>query len=306
MSVIFAAMKNIFILGIGVLSASLVPVTLMADDLATPVSLTTESSTGTRFGLFNWLDHRSAYGVGVFPEPFLVDDSDLEPNEFRLDWLHTRAGNQHSDSGKVEFEKGFGPLTLELEVPYERSVADGETSQGFDNVNLGARYPLYQFASAKGFVDTTFGIAVEAGIPVQSAVSKNAELVPKVFNDLKIGEHFTLQSVLGHSTLFGPEPDGGLQTFEYGFVLGYTIPHRQLPIPDVLEFIPVFELQGDTGINKDNAGHNSLLGNAAVRVNLKAIGQVQPRLGLGFVFPIDQGARADTHWGIVTSLVFQY
>ncbi len=306
MSVILSVMENILIIGIGVLSASLIPVTLMAGDLAAPASSTTESSTGTRYGLFNWLDHRSEYGVGVFPEPFLVDDSDLEPNEFRLDWLHTRAGNQHSDSGKIEFEKGFGQLTLELEVPYERSVADGETSKGFDNVNLGVRYPLYQFVSAKGFVDTTFGVAVEAGIPVQSAVSKNAELVPKIFNDLKLGEHFTLQSIVGHSTLFGPEPDGGLQTFEYGFVFGYTIPHRQLPIPDVLEFIPVFELQGETGLNKDNAGHNRLLGNAGFRVNLKAIGQVQPRLGLGFVFPMDNGARADTHWGIITSLVFQY
>ncbi len=299
-------MRNILIVGIGVLSACVVPATLKAGDQAAPMSANTESSAGTRYGLFGGLDHRSMYGVGVFPEPFLVDDSDLEPNEFRLDWLHSRAGNQHSDSGKAEFEKGFGQLTLELEVPYEHSVADGETSKGFDNVNLGARYPLYQFVSTKGFVDTTFGVAVEAGIPVQSAVSKNAELVPKMFNDLRIGEHFTLQSVLGHSTLFGPEPDGGLQTFEYGFVFGYTIPHRQLPIPDVLELIPVFELHGETGLNKESAGHNSLLGDAAVRVNLKAIGQVQPRLGLGFVFPIDQGARADTHWGIITSLVFQY
>lgn len=246
------------------------------------------------------------YGVGVFPEPFLVDDSDLEPNEFRLDWLHDRGPGQNSDSGKVELEKGFGQMTLELEVPYEHTMADGDTAQGFDNVNLGARYPFYQFVSAGGFIDTTFGAAVEAGLPVHSVVSRNAELVPKVFNDLRIGEHVTVQSVLGHSTLFGPEPDGGLQTFEYGFVFGYTIPHRQLPIPDVLEFIPVFELHGETGLNKDEGGHDSLLGNAAVRVNLKSIAQVQPRLGFGFVFPIDKGARADTHWGIVTSLVFQF
>ncbi|MBV8351584.1 MAG: hypothetical protein JOZ21_04850, partial [Verrucomicrobia bacterium] len=45
---------------------------------------------GARYGLFDWLDHRSAYGEGVFPEPFLVDDSDLETNELRFDWIHTR------------------------------------------------------------------------------------------------------------------------------------------------------------------------------------------------------------------------
>ena len=76
-------------------------VTLKAQEpvaLSFPAAAATSvSSTNTRHGLFNWLDSRSAYGVGVFPEPFLVDDSDLEPNEFRLDWLHSRGPDQHSD-----------------------------------------------------------------------------------------------------------------------------------------------------------------------------------------------------------------
>src|SRR5581483_3090521 len=133
-------MRNILIVGIGVLSACIVPATLKAGDQAAPVSATTESSAGTRYGLFNGLDHRSMYGVGVFPEPFLVDDSDLEPNEFRLDWLHPRAPGQNSDSGKVELEKGLGQMTLKMEVPCEHTMADGDTAKGFDNVNLGARY----------------------------------------------------------------------------------------------------------------------------------------------------------------------
>lgn len=284
---------------------TLVPAALNAADLPSTMPAPNNSS-DTRHGLFNWLDRRSAYGVGVFPEPFLVDDSDLEPNEFRLDWLHSRAGNQHRDSGKIELEKGFGELTLELEVPAERTVADGETTRGFDNLDFGARYPVYQFVSRNGFIDETVGVALEVGIPVHSTMSKNAELVPKVFNDLRLGEHFTMQTILGHSTLFGPGPDGGTQAFEYGFVFGYSIPHRQLPLPGVLEFIPVFEVQGETGLNHGAAGHNSLLGTAAVRVNFKALGQVQPRLGLGFVFPMDAEARTETHWGIITSLVFQY
>ncbi|HET9375635.1 MAG TPA: hypothetical protein VFO40_11710, partial [Chthoniobacterales bacterium] len=52
---------------------------------------------GTRYGPFGWLDKRSQYGQGSFPEPFIVDDSDLEINEARLDWLHTKIGAQHSD-----------------------------------------------------------------------------------------------------------------------------------------------------------------------------------------------------------------
>jgi len=275
----------------------------LTNDLTAPVS--PESSAGTRYGLFDWLDSRSGYGQGVFPEPFLVDDSDLEPGEARLDWLHTQAGDARSDMVTAEVEKAFGLMTLELEVPYERDESDGAVTRGFDNVDLGARYPLYQFVSPGGLVDSTFGAGVEAGIPTQSAVSKNAEFVPKIFDDLKVG-NFTIQSILGYSTLFGPGDDGGLQAFEYGFVFGYTIPHDQLPLPDVEQLIPVFELMGETELNKADPGHNSLLGNAGVRLNFKAIGRIQPRPGVGFVFPLDSGARADTHWGVVTSLVFEF
>jgi hypothetical protein len=97
-----------------------------------------------------------------------------------------------------------------------------------------------------------------------------------------------------------------LQTFESGFVFGYTIQHRELPLPGVQQFIPMFELAGETTMNQGDAGQTSLVGNACFRVNLKTIGGVQPRLGLGFVFPINNHARADVHWGIVTSLVFEY
>ena len=268
-------------------------------------ALPTEPLADTRYGLFNWLDNRSEYGQGVFPEPFLVDDSDLEPGEARLDWLHTEAGGSTSDLATAEVEKGFGLMTLELEVPYERDTETGTTAQGFDNIDLGARYPFYQWVSQNGFVDSTFGAGIEVGIPTGSTFSQNAELVPKVFDDLKVG-NFTLQSILGYSTLFGPGDDGGLQTFEYGFVFGYTIPHDKLPLPYVQDLIPFLELAGETELNEDQPGHNSLLGNAGFRFNLKAIGRVQPRPGIGFVFPMDSGAREDIHWGVITSLVFEF
>jgi hypothetical protein len=273
---------------------------LMAEEAA---ALT--QSSDTRYGFFNGLDHRSAYGQGVFPEPFLVDDSDLEPAEARLDWLHTAAGNRHNDEVKAEVEKAFGLVTFELEVPFEREVSPDTTSQGIGNIGLGARCPFYQFVAANRLVDSTFGLAAEAGIPTGSAVSQNAELVPKLFNDLKVGD-FTLQTVLGYSTLFGPAPNGGLQSFEYGFTAGYTIPHRMLPLPAVQALIPIFELVGETELNQDNPGQNSLLGNVGFRLDLKAIGQIQPRPGVGFVFPINDVAREDMHWGVITSLVFEF
>jgi hypothetical protein len=270
----------------------------------TAASSTTETS--TRYGLFGWLDHRSSYGQGVYPEPFLIDDSDLETNEARLDWLHTSRNDTHSELVTAEVEKGFGLLTLEVEVPYERDVDAGSVTEGFANIDVGARYPIYQYVSSNGFIDSTFGTAIEVGIPTNSSISKNTEVVPKIFNDLKIGDHFTLQSIFGYSTLIGPGEDGGLQTFEYGFVLGYTIQHDELPIPGLQQFIPMIELSGETALNHEDHGESSLTADVGFRANLKTIGRVQPRLGVAFVLPIDRTARNDVHWGVVTSLVFEY
>lgn len=294
---------------LGMLFASaFIQATVMADDRITSAATTTNSpfAPDTRYGLFNGLDHRSWYSQGDFPEPFLVDDSGLEINEARLDWVHTKAGAQHSDTVTAEVEKGFGNLTLEIEVPYERDWNSGAVSQGIGNIDLGARYPFYQCVSANDFFDTTFGGAIEVGIPASSAISINPEFVPKVFNDTKIGDHFTAQSILGYSTLTGGGADGGLQTFEYGFTFGYAIEHHELPLPGVQRFIPMFELVGNTPMNHDNSGQTSLIGNACFRLNLKTIGRVQPRIGLGYIFPLNNDARADVHCGIVTSLVFEY
>jgi len=285
--------------------------TLMADEPIPPTPVATGQhatvSSDTRYGLFDVLDHRSAYGQGAFPEPFLVDDSDLEVNEARLDWTHTEAHHDHNDVIKAEVEKGFGPVTLEIEAPYEidRTTSPSNTTDGFDNIDLGARVPIYQYVSENKFFDTTFGVGIEVGIPTYSSLSKDTEVVPKVFNDTKV-DQFTLQSLVGYSKLSGTGEDGGLESFEYGFVFGYTIPHKQLPLPRVLQLIPVFELTGETQLNNGDPGHNSLTGNAAVRVNLKTLGKVQPRLGVGYIFPIDNGAREDMNWGVITSLVFEY
>ncbi len=284
------------------------PPPLLADEPQQQAPTIAAPSADTRYGLFDWLDHRSAYGEGVYPEPFLVDDSDLEVNEARLDWLHTQAIHERDDMVTVEVEKGFGLLTLEIEVPNEvdNDIASGKTTDGFDNIDLGARYPIYQFVSENKSVDSTFGAAIEVGVPTRSSFSKDTEVVPKVFDDLRLGTHFTLQSIVGLSMLYGSDDDNGLKTFEYGLVFGYTIPRKELELPDVLQFIPVFELIGDTELNHADPGHNSLTGNAGFRVNLKTIGSVQPRLGAGYVFPIDNGAREDMHWGVITSLVFEY
>lgn len=281
--------------------------TAMADNQVALAGTNSLVAPNSRFGLFNGLDHRSAYYQDFFPQPLLVDDTGLEEDgEVEFGSLHTQANDQRNDIVTAGAQKSFGLLTLELTVPYERNSDVDDVSQGIGNIDLEARYPLYQLVSVNGFFDTTLGVVMEVGIPVNSAVSKNTEFVPKIFNDLKLGEHFTLQSVFGYSTLFGGSDDGDLQTFEYGFDFGYTIPHSELRLPGVQQFIPMFELAGETELNQADSGRNSLLGSLGFRLNLKPIGEVQPGLGLGFVFPIDCGARAEIHWGIATSVTLEF
>lgn len=305
------------ILAVPALTICLMPMRARAADPApAPTSAVPASVPGHKYGFLGLMDNRSQYGKGAFPEPFLVDDSDLEVNELRLDWVHTEARGQGSNEVKAEFEKGFGLATVEVGVHYQRNTArsfnfdaghsDFGREQGIGNVDLGARSPIFQYVSNDEMIDNTFGAGVEVGIPTNSPVSRNTEVVPKLFNDLRIGEHFTLQTIVGFSFLLGGGEEGGRDAFEYGVDFGYAIQHSELPIPGVRQVVPIFELSGETALNKGHSGDNILLGTAGFRFNLNAIGPVQPRLGIGYVFPMDKGGKDQLRWGFVTSLVFEY
>jgi hypothetical protein len=281
-------------------------VAMADDDDARPASTNSAASMAPHYGFLNWLDPRSAYNQEFFPQPLLVDDTGLEDGEVEFSYLHTKAGDEHSDTAAAEVQKSFGLLTLSLGVPYESTADSDDSAKGIGNMNLEARYPLYQFVSAGGFFDTTLGVAMEAGIPVNSVVSKNTELESEIFNDLRLGKYFSMQTVLGYDTLFGGGDEGGQQSFEYGFAFGYLIPHRELPLPGVEQLTPLFELTGETGLNQDESGQNSLLGSAGFRLDLKPIGDVQPSIGLGYVFPVDGGGREEVHWGIASSLELEF
>ncbi len=265
----------------------------------------TTAAVDTRYGLFNGLDHRSTYGTGPFPEPFLNDDTNLEENELRLDWFRGFKRNNHADDFKVEYEKSIGNLTLEFELHYERERADGATTEGWGNANVAARYPLYQWVSSDNNFDTTFGVSTEVGIPTNTVFSQSWEVVPAVFNDTRVGKHFTMQNFVGYSMIFDGEEDG-IHTLEYGTTIGWAFSHEELPIPGVQQFIPVFEVSGEHQVNKEDAGVNNIVGLIGFRANLNPIGGVQPRLGLGYVFPLNNVAREDQNWGLYTSLVFEF
>lgn len=243
-----------------------------------------------------------------------MDDSDLETGELRLDWIHQEKRRQVGDEVTTEIEKGFGELTIEVELHYERDAAtafntatgltDRDVEEGLGNIDLGARYPIHQYVSANGFIDNTVGVGIEVGVPSNTRISKQTEIVPKIFDDLRIGEHFTMQSIVGYSMLKGPGDHE--EALEYGFVFGWTIQHSELPLPGVQQIIPVFELAGEYMTQGEDQGRTNLVGNAAMRVNLNAVRGIQPRLGIGYVFPMNSLAREDFRWGVVASLVFEF
>jgi len=285
--------------------------------LARSVALADVPASGgssTREGFLRLLDSRSVYAKDWFPEPLLADESGVD-NEFAMTCFHAEKRNQQTDQIHAEVEKSFGLLTLEIGGGYEadRSATfdpasgtyDREHEQGFTNIELGARYPLLELVSENGMFDNTVVFGLEFSPPTHSQISKDTEIVPKLFDMLKLGDHFSVQTGLGVSTLVGPDARG-LKTLEYDVVLGYELTHEILPLPLVVSTVPIFELDGETTLNKDDAGADNLSGTLGFRMNFEFIGRVQPKLGLGYVFPLDHGARQDFRWGVVTSLIFEY
>lgn len=269
-----------------------------------------------RYGLFGLLDHRSIYGQYWFPEPLKADESDVD-NEIRVDWSHEENPGRQFDAIKTEFEKSFGLLTLEIAPTYEsdrtrgfNSIArriEGETRAGFGNVELGVRHPVFQFVSGDGFVDTTLVAGNEVTVPTGSKISKDVEWVPKLFSLTRIGDRVSIELGAGDSILVGPQ-GRGLSTLEYSAVLGYELIKTDLPLPGMLSTTPLLEFDGQYALNQAVAGHNQLFCAAGFRFNFDSISWLpaQPRLGIGYTFPVDKGARDEFRWGIVTSLVFEY
>lgn len=266
----------------------------------------TNSATG-RYGLLDGLDHRSAYTQDVFVEPFLVPDTALEDNEVELNWLHSRAGAKHTDIGSVELQEGIGLLTLEAELPYVRMTSpDRHSINGMGSIDLGARYPFYQYVSANQMIDTTFGLSMEGELPVDTTVTRNGELDPSVFNALILGHHLTLQSTIGYSQTTGPGDNGGEESLEYGFSFAYVISHRELPLPGVAEFVPMVEISGERGLNQDEAGQDSVAADIGFRAQMKTVGELHSSIGFAWVLPLDNGEREELHWGFIISTIFDF
>lgn len=258
-----------------------------------------------RYGLMNLLDHRSRYNTNFYPEPLNTDEMDAD-QELRLNYGHFENRGSRSDEVSAEIEATFGQLTLELEVPWEHEAEteDGATdnTDGMGNLEVSARHPIYQFVSGSGWFDYTLGANAELAVATGSDVSKNTELVLGLYQTMAFGDHLTLQARAGWSTLFGPGEAGGEQVLEYAAVAGYNI---DLPSP-LFRIVPTVEIDGEAGLNHGASGETILDGVVGANVMFEPVGVFQPKFLIGYVFPLNDDARDEFDWGIVSSLILEY
>ena len=273
----------------------------------TPASLATPNGlVGTRFGPLGLFDSRSQYGTGFFPEPFLVDEGDLD-REFVISSIHQEGAGSLSTSATVEVEWSFKMLTVEVEAPYEHDITYDPTgrtnAEGMGSPELSFRHPIWQFVSPNETVDNTLVVSCETAFQVNSEESQSTEIVPGLFDLLRIGDHFGFQANLGLSTLYGGA-DNHNETVEYSGDFSWVIDDTEMSLPrEILGIVPIVELAGERHVNHGDFSDN-LTGVAGVRFNLANIGRALPRFGVGYIFPIDKQAREDFHWGVTVSLVF--
>jgi hypothetical protein len=270
---------------------------------------TSERGSGRYF--FNLLDHRSRYGTGFFPEHFRQTSLDAE-HELRADYFHGEHSGRRESEIESEVEWAINNLTLTIEGEWESEHefdADAGSfvrNEGWQTVKFKAHHPVYQFVSSNDFLDYTLVGKVSVGLPLAGNMhTDDYEIQPLLGQMLRLGEHFSAQTWTGVNFVTGSK-DGGNHELRYGALLGWNISHKEMPIPGTVSATPLLELDGQRFLAGPERGDDRLFGVAGVRVNFVPVGPVQPRVGVGYLFPIDEGARQELSWGVQTSLILEF
>ena len=269
-----------------------------------------ETNSNSNRYFLNLLDHRSRYGAGFFPEHFRQTSLDAE-HELRIDYFHGEQSVRRADEIEAEVEWAIGNLTLTIEAEWEseRELEPEEgvmgRHEGWQTIKFKAHHPLYQYVSRDDFFDYTLVGKVSLGLPLAGSLHHDDyEIYPLLGQMLRAGEHFSTQTWTGVNFIVGPK-EGGHHEFRYGALFGWNVYHDEAPLPGILSFTPLLELDGQTFLAGPERSQNRLFGVAGLRFNLNPLGPAQPRFGIGYLFPIDQGARNEFGWGIHTSLIIE-
>lgn len=275
------------------------------DDKPKPPAGQGGTANSTRY-FFGLLDSRSSYGHDFFPDLFLGPEFDKE-TQLEVDYGHSEADGQQDDEADAEIDwNPIGDLTLAAEVGWEHvhegDDDDEESGSGVESVDLAAYHPIFQYVSPSGFFDYTAVTRLDVAIPTRSPVAgDDAQLTPYVAHLIRLGDHISIESWAG--TLFPIQPHP-VDTFIYGASFGYLIPRSQLPLPLTDSFMPMFELDGTNPFS--GPGQDALIGVAGIHWDLSDIGDAQPSFGIGYEFPMDEGAREQLRWGIISQFFVDF
>ena len=260
----------------------------------------------------------SKFGIGWFPETLRAPEMDFEYSEMRLDYFHAEGNAEKTDEVKVELEHNFRLLTIEMELPYvwleehgnsgesdrENAFSKPQHDRGLSKVEIGIRYPLFRWLSSDKRIDYTCVGAFEVALPSNTSFSKDTEFSPRIYQLLRVGDRLSIQVSTAYGTRVGPD-DGGANGVEYAASFGYSAVPQRLSIPGVVNTWAIFELVGENALTGHERGHNPLFGVAGFRVNTEPISFLQPRVGVGYEFPMNDSAREEFTWGVLLSLNFE-
>jgi len=267
------------------------------------------------------LDHRSRWGTDSVPEALRGVETDID-QELRFDYEHSERHGAQETELEAEIEWNYGLMNFELEVPWQNETmftpSDGDgpagrhSNRGLETINFSIRHPLAQYVSPGEAFDYTVGFRLELGIPTRTMGNVAYHFTGSLIHTLFIGDHLSFQARTGVEYLSRTEKESEDEdvsprsAFRFDLVIGYDFPHEMLPIPLVANTIPLFEMNYRRSLSYVGSDQNELFGTAGIRVNLEPIGIVQPKIGLGYVFPMDDSAREEARWGIITSMVFEF
>ena len=264
--------------------------------------------------LFGLINRRSSDGQDFFPDPFLGPEFDRE-TQIEFDYAHGETRNQQANEAGAQLEWNFiGQFTLAGEFGYDseheknaRSGRDGNgaeqvNARGFENVDLAVFHPIFRAVSEEEAFDYSAVLRLDVGIPTRTAVSgTDVQLTPYLGQLLRVGEHVSVEAWTGPQFTIAPHP---VDQFIYGASFGYKIAHNQVALPLTKSVTPLFEIDGQTPFSSH--GQDALFGVAGGAWQFAAFGELHPRVGFGYQFPLDRGAREQLHWGIIAQVFLDF
>lgn len=243
-------------------------------------------------------------GDRVFPATMAVDDPGVG-DELDLQFSHIKVPNGDGTDSNVnttsaEWDKLITPnFALSLGGTYVNQNS-GETTQGFDNATIGAKYQLY-VNPAHEFM-TSIGLKADLGDTGSKAIANSYSTIsPAVFFGKGFGDlpdSLSYLKPLALTSLISPNISTNRNqsdSVDWGFTLQYSLPYLQTHVKDLglsepfSQLVPVIEFPMNTCTSGDCAGQTT----GTINPGLLWVGHTM-QLGLEAQIPVNHATGSHT------------